>query len=280
MRNNEKEIQIPTEEIKQIILDIFKDVKSFIDENDLKYTMYYGTLIGAVRHKGYIPWDVDMDIIMPRPDYDYFIDNYVPKDKNIEMFDPKHCDFYHFAWAKICDKRTVCDEHYRGYKKHPYGIYFDIFPVDGVSPNENIEKRRKKSKQLMAMSCLARFKPTKFWPLHYNIGVTISSILFGWSVNSLKLRDKLIKLSHAVPYDSTDDLMVFANGPAKLMPIKKKWLEETIDGSFEGIPCKITKYYDEALRIQYGDYMKIPDENNRIDNHSFNSYYFKKDLKK
>ena len=68
MRNNEKEIQIPTEEIKLIILDIFKDVKSFIDKNNLKYTMYYGTLIGAVRHKGYIPWDVDMDIIMPRPD--------------------------------------------------------------------------------------------------------------------------------------------------------------------------------------------------------------------
>jgi len=142
-----------------------------------------------------------------------------------------------------------------------------------------LKNEGKSQKQLMAMSCLARFKPTKFWPLHYNIGVTISSILFGWSVNSLKLRDKLIDLSYAVPYDSTDELMVFANGPAKLMPIKKKWLEETIDGTFEGIPCKITKYYDEALTTQYGDYMKIPDENNRIDNHSFNSYYFKKDKK-
>lgn len=277
MRNNEKQIQIPTEELKQIILEIFIDVKSFIDENNLKYTMFYGTLIGAVRHKGYIPWDVDMDIIMPRPDYNFFINNYVPKNKNIEMFDEQHCDFYHFAWAKICDNRTVCDEHYRGYKNHPYGIYFDIFPADGFSTTENIEKRRKKSKQLMAMSCLARFKPNKFWPFHYNLGVTISTILFGWSVNSIKLRDKLVKLSLEIDYDSTEDLMVFADGPGKLMPIKKKWLEETIDTTFEGIPCKITKYYDEVLTSQYGDYMEIPPENKRMDNHTFNSYYFKKD---
>lgn len=281
MKDNSKKKpkQISDDEIRSLILDILIDVKSFIEENNLKYSMYYGTLLGTVRHKGYIPWDIDMDIAMPRPDYDYFIDNYVPKNKNITMFDPKHNDFYHFTWAKICDNRTICDEHYRGYKKNPYGIYFDIFPIDGVDLSKDVNKKRKKSCQLMAMSCLARFKPSSFFPLHYNIGIIISTILFGWSVNSLKLRDKLIALSTEVDYDSTDDLLITADGPHKLMLVKKQWIEETIDTTFEGIPCKISKYYDILLKNQYGNYMKLPPENKRKDNHSYNSYYYKKDKK-
>lgn len=275
--NLKKPKQIPDDEIRSLIMDIFLDVKAFIEEHDLKYSMYYGTLLGTVRHQGFIPWDIDMDIAMPRPDYTYFVNNYVPKNKNITMFDPDHCDNYHFAWAKICDNRTVCDEHYRGYKENPYGVYFDIFPIDGVDLTKDVNKKRKKSRQLMAMSCLARFKPSSFFPFKYNVGLVISTILFGWSVNSLKLRDKLIALSTDVDYNSTDDLLITADGPHKLMLVKKQWINETIDATFEGVPCKISKYYDTLLKNQYGDYMTLPPENKRTDNHSYNSYYYKKD---
>ena len=267
--------QISDEKIKSIIIDILIDVKSFIDENNLKYSLYYGTLIGAVRHKGYIPWDVDMDIVMPRPDYEYFIDNYIPKNKNIKMYDEKHCNFYHFAWAKVCDNRTICDEHYRGYKNNPYGIYFDIFPIDGINLNKRSFLKNKKAQYLMMFSCLARLKPSSFFPIHYNIGLCFSTILFGWSINSIKLRDKLISLCTEVNYNETNDLIILANGPAKFTPIKKQWIEETIDVDFEGITCKISKHYDIILKEIYGDYMTLPPIEKRKDNHTFNNYYFK-----
>lgn len=271
---NKKFRQISDDEIKSIILDILIDVKSFNEEHNLRYTLYYGTLLGAIRHKGYIPWDVDMDIVMPRPDYEYFLENYVPKNKNITMFDEKHCDFYHFAWAKICDNRTVCDEHYRGYKNNPYGIYFDIFPIDGINVDKDLKKKQMKAKRLMEMSCLARFKPSSFFPFHYNIGLVISTLLFGWSVNSIKLRDKLVALCKEVDYDSTDDLMIMANGAASVVVIKKEWIEDTMDATFEGIPCKISKHYDVILKKIYGDYMTLPPENKRKDNHTYNDYHF------
>ncbi len=276
MRKDKVE-QISDKEIKLIMLEIFKDVKAFIEENNLKYSLYYGTLLGAVRHKGFIPWDVDMDIVMPRPDYNYFVENYVPKNKNIRMFDEKHCDFYHFAWAKICDNRTVCDEHYRGFKNEPYGIYLDIFPIDGVDVKEDAEKKKTRAFRLMKLSCLARLKPSSFFPLHYNIGLAISSILFGWSINSIKLRNKLVSLCIDVDYNSTDTVSFFANGLPYLMHIKKDLLIDTIDWEFEGIKCKIPRSYDKLLREIYGDYMKLPPEDKRKDNHTFNSYYFKKD---
>jgi phosphorylcholine metabolism protein LicD len=91
--------------------------------------------------------------------------------------------------------------------------------------------------------------------------------------------DKLIALSTDVDYDSTDDLLITADGPNKLLLVKKQWIEETIDATFEGIPCKISKYYDTLLKNQYGDYMTLPPENKRKDNHTYNSYYYKKDKK-
>ncbi len=276
----EKKIQINDDEIKKIMLNIFIDVKSFLEENDLTYSLYYGTLLGAIRHKGFIPWDVDMDIVMPRPDYDYFIENYVPKNKNITMFDEKHNDSYHFAWAKICDNRTVCDEHYRGYKKNPYGIYLDIFPIEGVDENYDNVKRQKWAWRYMKFSCLVRLKPSSFFPFHYNVGLFLSSILFGWWVNPISLRNRLVKLCTKVDYTKANQVSFYANGLKYLMIVDKKDLIETIDGEFEGISCKIPKKYDKLLTQIYGDYMVLPPKDKRNDNHTYNSYYYKKDLKK
>lgn len=275
--NFEKKIQIPDDEIRSIILDIFIDVKDFIEEHDLKYSLFYGTLLGAIRHKGYIPWDVDMDIIMPRPDYDYFLENYVPKNKNITMFDEKHNESYHFAWAKICDNRTVCDEHYRGYKKNPYGIYLDIFPIEGIGEKTNIKRKQQKTCYLMAMSCLVRLKPSSFFPWNYNLGLFFSSILFGWSISAIRLRNRLINQCVEVDYNKSSKVTFYANGAAYLFVVDKEDLEDTIDGEFEGIICKIPRNYDKLLTKLYGDYMTPPPVDKRTDHHTFNSYYYKKD---
>ena len=271
-------MQLTEEEIKQIILDIFIDVKSFIETKDLTYSLFSTALLGTVRYKGYVPNDIKMDIIMPRPDYDYFINNYVPKNKNIKMFDPQDCDFYHFAWAKVSDRRTTCDDIFKGYEDNSLGVNINILPVDGLSPAEEVESRKKLSRNYMINSCISRLKPNKLLSLKGNMKVLFKSTILAKTSYSLKQRDKLIDLCYKVNYDSADKVMVFANGSQKMQPIRKRWLEKTLDATFEGIPCKISTYYNKILTNEFGDYMNIPEEEIKTCKNLYKHYYYKKDL--
>lgn len=98
--------KIPPEEVKQIELNLLKEITSFCDENNLKYTLDSGTLIGALRHKGFIPWDDDIDIAMPYPDYIKLIELF-GKNRNGYNGELKSGITAGFHFAKYCDKRTV-----------------------------------------------------------------------------------------------------------------------------------------------------------------------------
>ena len=121
---------IDTVELKSLMLSILKDVDTFCRTNNIRYFLTYGTLIGAVRHKGFIPWDDDVDICMPRPDYMRFMKEY-----NHEYY-KAYCAEFTPGWdhfiAKVCDDRTIIDEGH-GDK---CGVYIDVFPLDGWPKGE------------------------------------------------------------------------------------------------------------------------------------------------
>ena len=100
--------EINVEELKQIQLNILKFVDKFCKENNLKYYLAYGTLLGAVRHKGYIPWDDDIDIIMFREDYEKFVTTF--KDVNYKVFATEVNSKYPYPFAKVGDTRTYFEE--------------------------------------------------------------------------------------------------------------------------------------------------------------------------
>ena len=120
-------------EVKQLQLDILSSVHDFCDSNGLRYSLAGGTLLGAVRHKGFIPWDDDIDILMPRPDYELFIQKYQKEHHVVQNYITDKG--YFFLFTKIYDDRTTIIE-----DRTKTGVCIDVFPVDGLPNKENSEK--------------------------------------------------------------------------------------------------------------------------------------------
>lgn len=259
-------------EIKQSLLDTFIDIISFIEENNLMYCLDFGTLLGAIRHKGFIPWDLDMDINMPRPDYDYFIENFVSKNKHTEIFELRTNPKFFMQFAKLSDSRTICDEHYRGFKNHPYGVSVDVYPVDGID-EKNSQKILKKVDHLGNILYGNRIKPNSKVPLKYNIGYIFSNIALAWWPYK-RIVKSMSKLTFDMDYSKATKVANF-EGNAKRLTFDKFIFEDYTWGEFEGIKSRIPTHYDEVLKSYYGDYMSIPPENKRVDNHTFNLYFWK-----
>ena len=130
--------RVTPEELKRIQLDLLQKTADFCEQNGLRYFLCGGTLIGAVRHKGYIPWDDDIDIAMPRPDYDRFINTFNKQENYYQVVSRENNHAYSYAFAKVYDNRTILQElHYKG---STFGVYIDILPADGVKDASQIRK--------------------------------------------------------------------------------------------------------------------------------------------
>ena len=113
--------------MKRIQVDILKDVHRFCEENGLHYTLAFGSMLGAIRHKGYIPWDDDIDIALLRPDYEKFVKTYTSKDGQYRLYDYRKDSDFHYPYAKIADTRTILDENV---SMKNIGVNIDVFPFD------------------------------------------------------------------------------------------------------------------------------------------------------
>lgn len=122
------------DEIKALSKDILSEVHEFCVNNNIRYYMDYGTLLGAVRHKGFIPWDDDVDICMPRPDYDRFVKEF--KSESLYLYGCGVTKSRHYAipFVKVCSNKTYGTD--LSGKPLPYGVGVDIFPKDGLPVNE------------------------------------------------------------------------------------------------------------------------------------------------
>ena len=131
--------EISPAEFRVHMMDILQDMQRFCDEKGLRYYLSYGSLLGAVRHKGFIPWDDDIDIWMPRPDYERFAKEYDhPYYKVLSAWTDKN---YPLDFPKVHDIRTkVVEEGGDG----EWGVFVDIFILDGIhSPEEGVKMMKK-----------------------------------------------------------------------------------------------------------------------------------------
>ena len=266
---------ISGEDLKKIELDILLDIDRFCKENGLRYFLAYGTLIGAVRHKGFIPWDDDIDINMPRKDYDWLIENFntLCAGSKYRLISPFSKRSKH-SFVKIIDTQTVKIEPGLDYKGDYLGIDIDIFPLDGEP--ENDAAFEKWYDRLMKVYkwygyCLMEPKGS----LKRSIGVRLIRLVTGGRVRLLK---KAAKLHSKYPYENAEYVgAVECAFNSKGNRFKKEWFGEILETDFEGHKLWIPAGYYEILSSVYGDYMKLPPVEKQVTHH-VNKIFLKEDV--
>lgn len=267
-------------EVQQVSLDILRDVHNFCVKNRIKYTLQGGTLIGAVRHKGFIPWDDDVDIAMPRPDYDRFIRTYT-SEKGYKVFSREldDCGDVYIAFSRICDlNKSFVDDSSAPFASMGKGVWIDVFPLDGV---ENSVKRCKLRISVMKVLWhVGTIKRLSRGNLKETKSKTEKIKLFCRKVlapfMSYKAIDKHISMCKAIKWeDSTYYSNLAFLGYGIRERHHKHVFDETILVPFEQDNFYIMKGYDEALREKYGDYMQLPPKEKQVRGHDINKYYWK-----
>lgn len=268
-----KKKKITLDELKKIQLDLLKNVASFYEKNKLRYFLAYGTLLGAIRHKGYIPWDDDIDIVMPRPDYLKFIKKYnflnENKDYNVETH-YENSDFI-FPFAKVLNKKTTLIENVSIYFENSVNI--DIFPLDGYPDSlKDSNKHVNKTKNQRIKLALKMIKLRKDRVFYKNI-ILLSGKAACYFINYRNLIKNIDAISRKYSYESSN----FVGCGVSIYGIKDRFPKEVFADSekveFEGEGFNAPVGWHEYLTGIYGDYMKLPPEDERVTHHSFNAYW-------
>ncbi len=266
--------------LQLVELDILKEFIKVCDKLNLKYYLDSGTLLGCIRHEGFIPWDDDIDIGMFREDYDVFIQKgqeLLPEGLFIQTY--KTDKEYVQAFAKIRNSNTTFIETSAKNQKINHGVYIDIFPFDNYAKEKKITNFIDHKKDILYNIQLNKkyFLNHLGKPKGFKVRITkaISELFF----KNKPIYDLLeMKVKLATKYNKRDcefvkcyfysttintifHKSIFGNG------VKKK---------FEDIYVNVPERYDEYLKVMYGDYMKLPPEEKRIAHH----YNEKIDLKK
>ncbi|MDR1522233.1 MAG: LicD family protein [Streptococcaceae bacterium] len=245
-------------------LDIAKEVKRICDKYNINYFLSYGTLLGAIRHNGFIPWDDDIDIGILRSEYEKFlkIANKELKSQYI-LVTWFNDEKYYLPFAKIMKKGTIALEPGNSKKNGRVGIYIDIFPYDNFLMNNRMIRKfiYKLISRMIFVKCdhypWLEVEKSNFKKYVQYIPIRVLSFLFSKDFLKKKCEEMIKKYNN---FDS--EFMYSAECPYRVI-FKKIWLTDVIDASFENIIFKIPKYYDHYLEKVYGEYMKLPPKNDR-----------------
>lgn len=265
--------ELTLQEIKTISLNILQDVHSFCVSNQIHYSLGYGTLLGAVRHNGYIPWDDDIDIVMPRPDYERFCRLYTSQ-KGYEVISNNSDDCY-LNYARVCDQKDTIVISPAPWCKKGSGIWIDIFPLDGGYEDPQLQKNQfNKALRLYDELISARFVYKNRYRGLLSFLRYVKTLILRKNINALKKEGN--KIIEAVKYGNTLLVQDFSCiNDRKMNIFRKACMDEYILLPFEDKVFFCMKGYDEALTCWYNDYMKLPPENQRVCAHSAHKYYWK-----
>ena len=263
---------IGLEESKQIQINILSYVDKICKEHNIRYSLYGGTLIGAIRHKGFIPWDDDIDIIIPRCDYNRFIRVFDNANGIFILHSLENDSTYEFPYAKVEDCRTILIEES---KTNNYGIAIDVFPCDyvGNTKKEAIKfvKRRDIIRKLyLAKLVIPSIRNT--WYKRWAIRL-LKGLLFFIPIRSLAaLRSKQAKQIKEKTKYSADVVLVSNYGIKEIIPTEL--FDNLNEVEFEGLKFSAFEHYDIYLGSVFGNYMQLPPENKRVSPHTLEGMYW------
>ena len=260
--------EMTEQEIRENLLRLLILFKKFCKRNHITYYLMFGSLLGAVRHKGFIPWDNDIDLAIPREDYNRMITMLKDDDANPDFRFLCFENDPNFKWqhGRISDKRTYMKTA-AGYSR--LGLSLDLFPLDNQgNQKKDVVKRANAIKDCIIMRIMCY--DFKYKALHLPNGmlpneqIRLLKMFLNegkqdesyWVKKAIQLATQNSKMKNCKYYGN------FSNDFYP-MPNKREWYSNTVSLPFEGIDCPAPVGYDEILKAYYGNYMILPPEHER-----------------
>lgn len=261
------------DEIKQIQLEELKYIDQLCRENGIEYSLTYGSLIGAVRHHGFIPWDDDIDIMMRRNDYEKLLSILSDSDNTYRLLTYRN---NWFNWAKICDTRTYIEED-DDYNIQDYGVWLDIFPLDEVPDPAGFRGKAhmflvKMTNNVSQMRAISRSHAKTvsglkriLWLLRHDFLSLLPVSFFSKAAYKVltKYRGKKTGFMGEGNY--------YWRSPKRSFP--SDIFDSYVDVRFEQLNVRVISDYDMFLRNTYGNYMKLPPADQQRSVHQYRAFW-------
>ena len=258
---------ISMDQHKSIQLDILKAVAAFCEERGIRYYLADGTLIGAIRHKGFIPWDDDIDIEMPRPDFSRFKKEFINQG-DLRFVGPEDADS-RFHCGKVIRTDTIKIEEGIEYKDDYLGIDIDVFVIDGC-PYDEDEYFAIREKVFKLYNIYAEVKADSHCTIKHRIKLLLFRIIYG---SPKHIITRAFKLCEKYAFNDSKYIARYGRfGTGYRVPAD--CYADYVYMDFEDSKYRVPVGYDEILKAQFGEYMKLPPENERVTHH-MNIVYWK-----
>lgn len=267
--------EIGIEEMRSRLVEMVVDIDKVCRENGINLYMSGGTLLGAVRHKGFIPWDDDIDMYLSRPDYEKLIEIMKERNKNSRYKFLAHeiDDKYLYPFAKYIDTKTLLIEK-GGYAGVEIGLFVDIFPIDGLGQSvEEAKKQMKRVNPYILMNLSLLVKPwRKEVPFLKNAAIAVLRLI-AKIYGANRIHEKMVKIVKEVPYETSKYVGEFIDeiGDKRIM-LKEDMYHGYVELDFENVKLKAPVNWDKFLTQFYGDYMKLPPVEKRVMTHGYELY--------
>ena len=256
------------EEIKEKLVTLLKQYDEVCLNNNFTYYLAYGSLLGAVRHNGFIPWDNDVDVCMPKDEYDKFIDYCKNNDTPFILFESSINSDYYYHYAKLSDPSTIIDDFYNK-EIDGLGIFIDIYPLYSLNIAKNKESIvhfiTEKLHYLALYSSSKKYYPSKLFAVNL---IKYPTYIFSKILKSsswINIRNRYIEKLQ-IKYGTQNLYLSGDSVVSKTIFDKPQRIE------FENITVNAPSNIDEYLKIMYGNYMELPKEKDQTYEHQYKAY--------
>lgn len=238
-------------------LEVLYEINQVCMNHDLQWFAFYGTLLGAARHKGFIPWDDDMDICMLRSDYNKFI-HYAQSElpEGFQVLSPYTRDDWSqtFALVRNADTISISPERLAAFHGCPYVVGVDIFPLDALPPEPAGTALCELSSTFLYHSRLVDTNLEEVM----NTLPELEEVCRTKFDPSGNLKNQLLraadKVSQCYDISECDYITLYPEHAIEKIPLQKEWFAETIQLPFENLMIPVPKEYDKVLTVLYGDW--------------------------
>ncbi len=253
-------------EKKEIQMQMLREIDVYCRQHKIRYSLAYGTLLGAIRHKGFIPWDDDVDIMMPLPDMIRFKNGF--NSANVEYHDVWNDKYYEHSFSRLAHRKSYSREG----AFTSYGICIDLYVMIGVPENDTDYEAYFKLIEPVYNKTLFLL----MWQRRFARRFSFIKRIPGFTATNRKLAD--IFLNKSIDYNRAKRFYNIAGHiiRRKKMTYDRDLFANLIDVEFQGEKFLATADYDYYMRLCYGDYMQLPPEDQRVLYHGGNFFWKEK----